>query len=231
MKKITRKYKVKDVNMILAADIIIGHAIANKDFLVSKRTTWKDPFFEDFHQRINNAIETYLGADNAKELRGATQKVHAVLNPVKELLTEVKVQIEEDFKSTPERRDEILNNLGFTENYKGVKLGDQESAIELLYRFKTNLTPELQLEITNAGISGTTLGTLIDHSDKLRDANVTQEISKGYRKVLTAETITEFNAIYSILITVNRVASNFFKKERAKKELFSFNKTTNEQQS
>ena len=58
--KVIRKYKNKDVEMLTAAAIITESAIANKVFLESKRSTWKDPFFEDFKKQIALTTDTLL---------------------------------------------------------------------------------------------------------------------------------------------------------------------------
>ncbi|WP_298150009.1 hypothetical protein [Flavobacterium sp.] len=226
MKTNARNYNVKDVNLMIAADTIVSHAINHKEFLQSKRAVWADPFFEDFQTRINNAIQTYLGADNAAQLRQSTQKVHEIMRPVRVLLSEVKVQIEEDFRQEPEKRDEILNTLGFTTFYSALRKDDQEAAIELLYRFSSNLTKDIRNDIVNAGTAASTLDEIISYADALRAAEVKQEANKGNRKILTVEAVTEFNAIYDQLRAINRIASRFFAGDKPKQALFSFSKTT-----
>ncbi|OYU79333.1 MAG: hypothetical protein CFE23_14605 [Flavobacterium sp. BFFFF1] len=226
MKTNARNYNVKDVNLMIAADTIVSHAINHKEFLQSKRAVWADPFFEDFQTRINNAIQTYLGADNAAQLRQSTQKVHEILEPVRTLLAEIRIQIVEDFKKTPATRDEILNTLGFSSLYGKVSNNDQEATVELLYRFKNGLTDELQKKITEAGTAAESLNALKDHAEKFKDAEVAQETNKGKRKVITAEAVAEFNAIYDQLVSVNRIASKFFKGDKSRQELFSFSKIT-----
>jgi hypothetical protein len=226
-----RLYNVSDVDMILAADTIVGHAIANKVFLQTKRSTWADPFFEDFSTRIDNAISTYLGADNARELRNATQKVNDTLAPVQELLSEVKVQIEEDYRDNPERRREILNTLGFKGSSRDILTGDQGAAIEFLYQFKSNLTEELMTELIGKGIMKESLVALCDHAEKLKNADVAQEMSKGSRKLMTAEAVAEFNAVYVQVVSMSKIAVKFLKGNKAGQELFSFSKTSKAQRS
>ena len=46
-------------------------------------------------------------------------------------LAELKIQISEDFKSEKPRRDEILNQLGFTSYLKDVQKKDQKALINL----------------------------------------------------------------------------------------------------
>jgi len=125
MTVIKRLYNTKDVDMLITAETIIDSAIADKVFLQSKRSNWADPFFENLKERINLASQNHLGVDNAKDLRQATQVVLNIQTPALADLSEVKVQIEEDFKKTPIQRDEILNQLGFKSYYSIARKKDQ----------------------------------------------------------------------------------------------------------
>ena len=175
MTVIKRLYNTKDVDMLITAETIIDSAIADKVFLQSKRSNWADPYFDKIKERINNAVENYLGIDSAKDLRQATQLVLSIQAPSLAILSEVKVQIEEDFKSIPNRKTEILNQLGFKSYYTNARKKDQEALINLLYQFKTNLTVELKTEITARGTSETSLNSIIDYANVLKNANITQE--------------------------------------------------------
>ena len=73
MAEVTRAYKGKDAEMLITASVIAENAIANKIFLVSKRPLWADPFLPNLKAKIDLAVQTYLGADNAKSLRLSTQ--------------------------------------------------------------------------------------------------------------------------------------------------------------
>lgn len=227
MPTIERNYKAKDVEMLLTAATITDSAIANKIVLQSKRSTWADPFFDDFKIEIDKAINDFLGADNAKELRNATQVVLTIQKSAMSDLAELKVQIDQDFKSNPAQRTEILNNLGFTAFYSEVKNKDQEALIDLLYQYKTNLTATLRATIEDKGTAPALLDSIIAHAETLKNANIFQEGKKGTRKELTNEAITVFNAIYNKLMTIAVISAKFFKDQPALKEQFSFNKVKN----
>lgn len=222
MTTITRNYSTKDVDFLITADTIINSAIANQPFLETKRSIWKPAFFQDIKTQINNAIETYLGVDNAKALRDASQVVYAIVTPANAILAEVKVQIEEDFKDTPTQKNEILNNLGYTSYFGEARRGDQEGLINLLYQFKTNLSPELTTTIVNKGTAQASLDEIISYADQLKNANVTQEGAKGTRKEITNEAIIEFNNIYDKIISIARIASKFYKNNKPLADQFSF---------
>jgi len=50
------------------------------------------------------------------------------MQPALKDLTEVKIQIEQDFKNTPSRRSEILNQLGYTNHFKQAQKKDYKFA-------------------------------------------------------------------------------------------------------
>jgi len=219
-----RAYKGKDVEMLTSCSTIVDHATEHKPFLIIKRTNWVDPFFPDLKTRIDNAFTNILGVDNAQQMRAATQVVLGIEANALPALSEFKVQLMEDFKNNKTRRDEILNNLGFTAHLKAAQKSDQEALIELLLSFKLNMTPALQTEITNAGTAAATITTIIGYAQVLKDSNITQETMKGSRKVITEAGVKEFNEIYNQVISVAKISANFFKTDKAIQQKFSYAK-------
>ncbi len=221
-----RIYNNKDVDMIISLDTIMDSAIANKTFLQTKRSNWADPFFQYIKTQIDSVVQHYLGQDSAKALRQATQVVKDIQEKALTELGEVKVQIDQDFKPTPDRRTEILMQLGFTNYYKAARKKDQESLIDLLYQFKTNLTPELKTEIADKGTAPAALDGIVGFADVLKNANVTQEVNKGTKSEITAEGIQALNEIYSKVISIAVISAKFFLKEPTKRALFSYTKVS-----
>lgn len=219
-----RKYTGKDVDMLVACSTIIENAIANKTFLQSKRSNWTDDFFTNLQNNINKALEEHLGIDSAKSLREATQTLLSIQKQALKDLAEVKVQIAEDFKKEPIKQKEILTQLGFTTYLKEAQKGDQEALVQLLYKFKTNLTDELKNEIVSKGTAESILTQTTTYADTLKNADITQETFKGTRKEITETAIKAFNEIYDDVISIAKIASNFYKEEPVKKDLFSFTK-------
>ena len=224
--KIARKYKVKDVEMLTATATIIENSIANKVFLQTKRSTWANPFFEDLKSEIENITNTYLGKDAAQQMRQSTQIVLGIQKQALIELAEFKVQVEQDFKSNPVQRAEILTQLGITTYYKMAQKGDQEGLVNLLFQFKTNLNPTLSAEIVAKGTSLNTLDNIAGYAEVLKNANINQETFKGTRKEITDEAIQAFNEIYEKVISVAKIANNFYKTDKVKQQLFSFSKVS-----
>ena len=224
MATLKRAYTGKDVDMLTACGTIIEQAIIHKTFLVSKRSNWIDPFLPDMQTRIKNAFSDFLGIDNAQQMRDATQVVTSIQKNALRDLAEFKVQIMEDFKNKKQRRDEILNRLGFTAHLKDAQGKDQEALIELLLQFKKNMTATLQTEITNAGTSVALITAIIGYADVLKNSNITQETLKGSRKEISQAGVTEFNAIYTQVISIAKISAKFFKDDKAIKDQFSYAK-------
>ena len=224
--RVTRKYKTKDVEMLTASATIIENAIANKTLLQAKRTTWADPFFENLKAQIQTITDTFLGKDAAQQMRQATQSVLSIQAQALIALAEFKVQIDQDFKNTPTQKIEILTQLGFTTYHKMAQKGDQEGSVSLLFQFKTNLNSTLNNEIVSKGTAQATIDNIISYANTLKDANITQETFKGTRKEITDEAIIAFNQIYDQVISIAKIASNFYKTDKAKQQQFSFAKVS-----
>lgn len=207
----------------MASETICTSAQANLAFLVTKRANWADPFFPDLKARITLAFSEHLGIDNAQALRTATTVLKAVQIPAQKDLAEFKVQIDVDFNNDKPKRDEILNVLGFTAHLKDVQNGDQEALIELLMKFKENISTH-QADIIAKGMSATTITTITGYADTLKNANVTQETAKGTRKTITDAALTEFNAIYEIISGVCKINFNLYKDDKPRQDMFSFSK-------
>lgn len=221
---VSRKYKPKDVEMLTAAATIIENAIANKSFLQSKRTSWADPFFENIKAEIETTTNTFLGKDAAQQMRLATQVVLTIQAQALIDLAEFKVQIDQDFKEAPVQKNEILTQLGFNSYYKLAQKKDQEGLINLLFQFKNNLSPALNTEIVSKGIAQATMNNIIGYAETLKTANISQETYKETRKEITNEAIIAFNQIYDKVISIAKIASNFYKTNKAKQQQFSFAK-------
>lgn len=221
-----RNYSTKDVDMLITSATIVDSAITNKDFLVSKRSSWADPFFPNLKIRIDTAIQNLLGIDNAKGLRNATSAIKNIQAKAMIDLSAVIIQLKHDFRRDKARLSEVLNILGFTTYYKDVQKRDQEGLINLLFRFKLNLTEELRNEIVNSGTESFLLDNVIEHANALKSADINQETFKGLRKEITEATRTEFNEIYEEVIGISKIASNFYRDQTIKKEHFSFYKVS-----
>lgn len=222
MKKKQRAYAGKDVEMLLVLKVMIGHAISIKDPLIEERPIWKDPFFENTNNRIDQAFSNYLGIDNALDLREATQLLLSISETATDALSKVKVQIEEDFRKKPQRREAILQTLSINRFYRDANRGDQEALIQLLYTFEKNLTPALKTEIVEAGTNIKWLNVIIDQAILLRNANVTQETAKDLRKSASADKVEALNELYLDVKGIAAIIRRFLKGKPLEQSKFSY---------
>lgn len=219
-----RNYSCKDVDMLMASKTIAESFKTNISELSTTRTDWTEQYANDLITKIDDAIETHLGVDAKKDLRNATATLASIQVPAKRDVSYFKTQIDEDFKKETSKRDEILKTLGFAKHLRGVQKGNQESLIQLLYQFKTNLTDTLRQDITAKGMNAALIDNIIGYADTFKQANVTQETFKGSTKEITQEVTDVFNAIYDEIIGICKKASNYYQYEPLKKEQFTFAK-------
>ena len=219
-----RNYNCKDVDMLMASKTIAETFKTNISELATTRTDWTEQYATDLILRIDNAIHTHLGIDVKKDLRSATTALVSLQFPAKRDISYFKTQIDDDFKKNAPRRDEILKSLGFTKYLRGVQSGNQESLIQFLYTFKTNITPALRDEITAKGLNPMLIDNITAYADTFAQANVAQESQKGSTKEISQEVANIFNAIYDEIIGICKKASNYYRYEPVKKEQFTFAK-------
>lgn len=219
-----RNYNYKDVDMLMASKTIAESFKTNIPELSTTRTVWTEEYAADLVTRIDNAIETYLGVDSKKDLRNATAALVSIQTPARRDLSYFKTQIDEDFKKESSQKKEILKTLGFTQYLRSVQKGNQESLIQLLYQFKTNMNDSLRQDITAKGMSPALIDNIIGYADVFIAANVTQETFKGSTKEITQEVIDVFNKIYNEIIGICKIAAVYYQYEPLKKEQFTFTK-------
>ncbi|NOU46927.1 MAG: hypothetical protein HOO86_07690 [Bacteroidales bacterium] len=221
MKK-TRNYQGKDVDMLTACRTIAGSFAANITELSTIRTGWTAAYSSGLITRIDTTITDYLGLDARHDQREATAGVIALQVPAQRDLTFFKAQVDSDFKKELLRHDEILRTLGFTSYYKDVSKGNQESMVQLLYFFKTNMTDALKTEITGKGMSIELINRILTYAEAFMQANTTQEQTKDSSIELKAGAIEAFNETYDEMIAICKIAASYYRFEPLKKDLFTF---------
>lgn len=221
---IKRAYSGKDADMLTAAAVILQSAINHQSVIVLKRPNWNGTFFTDLQTTVTNAFPNLLGVDNASELRKATALLNSIQVNAMSDLSLFKVQLEEDFKDNKPQRDEMLTNLGFTAHYRQVQKKSQSALVELLFKFKTNMTAPIQAQITTAGTAPELITSILGYAETLKNSNISQEALKGGRKETTKEVVEQLNAIYNQVISIARICTRIFKDQYPIRDQFSFAK-------
>lgn len=210
------------VDMLTACETILLSAIANKTFLISKKSKWGGTFFEDLSEVVKNAFSSILGIDNMAEQRSASKNVRETQAKAIRDLSEFKSELNSEYRKDKVRLEELLQILGYNGYHRGAQKGDQEDLVDLLSHFKENMTDELKTELTDKGIEVPIIDSILELADLMRDYNAEQEQAKGHTKEITDEGIAALNDIYDDVMSISTLAYNYFRDEPAKQELFSF---------
>lgn len=210
--------------MLTASRIVAENFKANIGELSSVRTDWTEQYATDLVVRINQTIETNLGIDAKKDLRDATSGVSSIQISAKRDLSFFKTQIDDDFKTQPVLRDEILNTLGFSKLLRNVQKGNQEALVQLLYSFKKNMTDSLRAQVTDKGLSANLIDKIVEYAGTFNDANASQEGLKQSTKEISKDVAAIFNSIYDEMIGICKKVSNYYQYDVVKKEQFTFSK-------
>lgn len=213
-----RNYSYKDVVMLMAAKTILQGLLDNLAELSLARSTWNVAYVSALIQKIDDAIETFLGLDKKQPLRDATTLLTSIQAPALRDLSFIKTQIEVDFSS---EKTLILTKLGLNRNMHNIS---QESLIELLYSFKKGMDDTLKAQITAKGTNPALIDAVTEYARQLEQANLSQESLKSSTREVSQQALDAFNAIYDEVIGISKIASKFYKDDPLKKDQFTFKK-------
>jgi hypothetical protein len=130
--------------------------------------------------------------------------------------------LEVDFEDDPDTLKQLEDMLGFSRYYSQVRSGGQEALIQLLSAVKQNMTPEVRLQIEDAGMDGAIIDELIALRDEINEMNIKQVALKGNTPKSTALNIGELNAIYMQVIGICKIAPRLLPDVPTASEYFSF---------
>ena len=213
-----RNYPYKDVVMLMAAKAILQSMQANLGDLNAVRTNWTEVYVTALIEKIDSAIENFLGLDKKQGQREATALLNQIVAPAMRDLAFIKTQIEVDFDSAAV---EILKTLGLNRNLHKL---DQEALIEVLYSFKKGMTNQLKTSIAQSGTNPVLIDNIIGYATQLQEANLNQESMKSASQSVSKEALDTFNAIYDEVIGIGKIASKYYKDDKLKKDQFTFSK-------
>jgi hypothetical protein len=210
--------------MLKVAAAILSHAEEYETEIVAKRPGFAAPFFATVKTRIDDALLNIIGMRTAESLVQSTIAMLQIRQNALNDLSFFFTNLEEDYKDNKDLLRIRLATLGFEEHYTQAFM-KQSPLIQLLFKFKLNMSATLKAEIESKGMDLTLIPRIISYADALNTAEDVQESLKGGRPVLTADKLAELNAIYGQAITVARISNKIFKNDPARKQLFNFSKT------
>ncbi len=224
-----RNYHVKDSVMLIAAATITQSAASQQATFIGADTSYTPDWFDRLRERIDNAAREILGADNAAALRAATIRLEADHDAALHELGLLKAFIESHYKSNPARRTELLNHLGFNTYHTDATRRKQEAMGHLLKRATEGIDASLKDELTENGLPPERISALRNFANTYMSENSAQEGFKDDRRELTANQLTELNAIYNEVIALCTYGHRLFKDNPALRDRFSFTKVADRQ--
>jgi len=216
------KFSYKVVEMLIGARALCDIFGENREPLVAARSTWVDPFIDNYRTCIDTAMEQYLGHDFRKRLRDVSLEVRTIMGLVLPKLALFKSQIEYDYSGAALKN--LLDSLGYSRFYKSVQNKNQEATIQMLYQFRQNMTDELKAELVAKGMAADLIDGIISQIDALKEADTLQESLKASGSGFPREAVDEFNAIYKEAIGICKIARQVFRANPEKRALFTFSR-------
>jgi len=208
---------------MMACQTLAANFKDNIEELALVRDNWTPEYAADMETRLKEAIGKYIGVDNMSGLKKATNALNIVINQAKKDVNFFYKQVNADFDAEPlrQRRDAILQTLGFNTYWKNVSNTGQTDMINLLQTYKQNLTDELKQEINSKGTTMALLERIPTYLEQLQAANNTQEQLKSTTPELTEEANNVLNSLYQEVIAMAKIAKAYYDSDPVKRNQFT----------
>ncbi len=217
--KTKKNYNCKDVNMVMAAQIIVGFLELYQADLVLIRSNWTMEYVNDLKQRIHHIIQNYVGLDRYNLLRQATSELNDMAVPAHRDLSFLKTQIQTDFSGSSEN---ILKELGLTSRLAQARRGNQEALSSMLLTFRRGMTEDLKERIVSKGTNPELIERIIGYTDRVMEQNTRQEQLKLQTTNVSHEAREALNGLYNEIIGICKIASSYYVNDPARKNNFTF---------
>ena len=221
-----RNYNSKDVDMLVASNVVLENFKKHKATLVSRRKVWEDPFEDNLKQQIDEALEV-LGVNTRAPQTASTQELLALQEEALSDLATFRIIVEVDFQDQLDKLKQMMDLLGDNRFYKDVTKANQESLVQLLTAFKNNMTEELKGELTQAGMEAALIDRISALRDPISEANIRQEALKSTQPNETAVNVETLNNIYKQVIGICKIAPRLLPDVPSAEADFSFRRILN----
>lgn len=198
--------------MLLALRLILDNAILVADKIKAVRPKWDDVYFNRLIASINSILESDFGYDVTAEMKDKTEAVNTKEGMAKTLLQQAKMQIELDFRKDPEKSKRYLKLLGLTISSR-IGSATQDDVIKMLIAFRNNITPDIEKELTDAGMNPKTITDLKLLADEFYTINAEQEVVKSNSKASVASLNDRLDELYDEVITIAKMAASMLTDE------------------
>lgn len=224
-----KKFNFKNLPMLVAALTLADHFDTEKQAFITENPAWDDQFIANFRTAVEAILTEYYGINTKEELKAKTKVINELAQKATDEFGMIKIQIERGFRASAERCTSILSQLGFDTYWSKASKKNQSELIGLLLAFRNNLSAELRTELEQNGVNAQRLTTVVSYADTLNQANITQESLKGSSKLDTEKAVVALNDIYDRAMDICLIGQQLFKKDKLKKDLFTFTKLVKKQ--
>jgi hypothetical protein len=218
-----RMFKGSAIQMLLASKIIMENAILLVAKIKALRPKWDEKYLAGVSDTVSGILKNDFGYDASASIKEKTEEVLAKEGTAKVLLQQVKMQLELDFRKDEAKSQRFLIALGL-DSAKHISNASQDMVVEMLSKFRKNLTPAMEKELVDAGMSPQTFTDLKLLADDFPVLDVEQEVLKSTQKEISAALNDKLNTIYDEVITIAKMASSMLP-DKLDAEKFNFTRT------
>lgn len=217
---IKHEYPGTAVNFLLGAKVTgsIFHEYITE--LAPVNTTWTVEYASGLNIRIDTISGEYMGVTIRDRLYKLTGSLTQSITSAKDDMVTLRKNIDSDFKKSPDYQT-IKSDLGLT---KPIHDLSQPELIAALARAKRSLTPDYIAKITAKGMPKSLLERIIDSASAIDEINTEQEALKSTLKDATGKMVTTLNELFAEIMKICKLAADHYKKDPAKKSMFTFTK-------
>ena len=220
----TRLYKLSD-SAFLNGGLLVLEAFSpvKADFL-EVRGDFADPFYANLKKRIEDAMKVNLANTSNQGPKASTPDLKAAFEASKEQVAKLKNTLESKYKADPAKKAKYLADLGLDMHYADFYADKSSAATELYEKMNSALAGPLKAELLAEGFAAPLFDKALTLLQPIAGLNLSQEGEKQAGKGVTDENITEFNAIYQVVIDICDQGKALFVKNPAVLDKFVWDK-------
>lgn len=216
-----RVYKGRDIMMLTALHIIIKAFLKFQKILGEVQLNWTIEFGNALLKKIDSTKRRVIGNSTKTDLKSVSDELYALQDDVEDLLSQLKTQIEVNFRKDESLCEIMLQDTGYTEFYSKASKGQQEALIGLLTAFTENIG-KYEKHLTEKGINPTIWKRITSFTHLVAETEAIQELTKADAARINGELVDEMNELYLEVIGICKIAVKVFHDQPRIKRYFTY---------
>ncbi|WP_109830903.1 hypothetical protein [Reichenbachiella versicolor] len=208
-----RNYNLSDDELVQYGYTVLEHLNSDLPDFTSMDADLNEDKRSDLAAKIEVALRDGGDEANKSEIGQKTETLLSEMSNARKLYNQLRYWV---LKTYP-RSKAIQRQFGIGRFTKVSR--NQTSLIGFFYELSETVK-QYMTELTAAGATEAFLNEVIAQADKMKNAEVQQEVVKGNRTVSTAERIGRLNEIYDILREFNAAAEFTYFAQPEKREFY-----------